>query len=132
MDNSILLLASLFDQRGGWVADRQFFDLIGSTCLLAHGLGAPVADAQKTFSVTAAGCYNIFVRTRNWTAYWSAAPTPGLFEVFVDGVSAGIFGNEKSDWHWQKGILLWNLQRAVIVLLFTTLRALMVVLMRFF
>ena len=129
MDNSILLLASLFDQRGGWVADRQFFDLIGSTCLLAHGLGVPVADAETKFTVAAAGRYNIFVRTRNWTAYWSAAPTPGLFEVFVDGVSAGIFGNEKSDWHWQKGILLWNLQRAVIVLLFTTLRALMADLM---
>ena len=106
MDNSILLLASLFDQRGGWVADRQFFDLIGSTCLLAHGLGVPVADAETKFTVAAAGRYNIFVRTRNWTAYWSAAPTPGLFEVFVDGVSAGIFGNEKSDWHWQKGIAL--------------------------
>ena len=106
MDNSILLLASLFDQRGGWVADRQFFDLIGSTCLLAHGLGVSVADAETKFTVAAAGRYNIFVRTRNWTAYWSAAPTPGLFEVFVDGVSAGIFGNEKSDWHWQKGIAL--------------------------
>ena len=106
MDNSILLLASLFDQRGGWVADRQFFDLIGSTCLLAHGLGAPVADAQTAFSVTAAGCYNIFVRTRNWTKYWSASPSPGVFEVFVDGESVGVFGNENSEWHWQKGITL--------------------------
>ena len=104
MNSSVLLLASMFDQRGGWTDDRQFFDLIGSTCLLAHGLGVPVADAKTTFTIDEAGEYNIFVRTRNWTAYWSAAPTPGIFEVFVDGVRAGIFGNENSEWHWQKGL----------------------------
>ena len=104
MNSSVLLLASMFDQHGGWTDDRQFFDLIGSTCLLAHGLGVPVADASTTFAISEAGEYNIFVRTRNWTAYWSAAPTPGIFEVFVDGVSAGIFGNENSEWHWQKGL----------------------------
>ena len=106
MNSSVLLLASMFDQRGGWTDDRQFFDLIGSTCLLAHGLGVPVADAKTTFTIDEAGEYNIFVRTRNWTAYWSAAPTPGIFEVFVDGVSAGIFGNENSEWHWQKGLVI--------------------------
>ena len=104
MNSSVLLLASMFDQHGGWTDDRQFFDLIGSTCLLAHGLGVPVADASTTFAISEAGEYNVFVRTRNWTAYWSAAPTPGIFEVFVDGVSAGIFGNENSEWHWQKGL----------------------------
>ena len=106
MNSSVLLLASMFDQRGGWTDDRQFFDLIGSTCLLAHGLGVPVADAKTTFTIDEAGEYNIFVRTRNWTAYWSAAPTPGIFEVFVDGVRAGIFGNENSEWHWQKGLVI--------------------------
>ncbi|MBQ2416652.1 MAG: FAD-dependent oxidoreductase, partial [Alistipes sp.] len=106
MKNQILLLASTFAERGGWVDDRQFFDLVGSTYLLAHGLGEPVADAKTTFVVEQSGTYNLFVRTRNWTVYWSAAPTPGVFEVFVDGVSAGIFGNEKSEWHWQRGIAL--------------------------
>ena len=106
MKNQILLLASTFAERGGWVDDRQFFDLVGSTYLLAHGLGEPVADAKTTFVVEQSGTYNLFVRTRNWTAYWSAAPTPGVFEVFVDGVSAGIFGNEKPEWHWQRGIAL--------------------------
>ena len=51
MENSLLLLASMFAQRGGWSADRQFFDLIGSTCLLAHGLGEPVADASTTCTI---------------------------------------------------------------------------------
>lgn len=104
MNSSVLLLASMFDQRGGWTDDRQFFDLIGSTCLLAHGLGVPVADASTAFDISEAGEYNIFVRTRNWTAYWSAAPTPGIFEVFVDGESIGVFGNQNSEWHWQKGL----------------------------
>ena len=104
MNSSVLLLASMFDQRGGWTDDRQFFDLIGSTCLLAHGLGVPVADASTAFDISEAGEYNIFVRTRNWTAYWSAAPTPGVFEVFVDGESVGVFGNQNSEWHWQKGL----------------------------
>ncbi len=103
MDNSVLLLGSMFAQRGGWSADSQFFDLIGSTYLLAHGLGVAVADAKTTFTAPADGEYNVYVRTRNWTRYWSEAPTPGIFELFVDGQSAGVFGNESSEWHWQRG-----------------------------
>lgn len=106
MDNSVLLLGSMFAQRGGWSADNQFFDLIGSTSLLAHGLGVPVADASTGFTITAGGEYNIFVRTRNWTKYWSEAATPGIFEVFVDGKSVGVFGNEEPEWHWQRGVSL--------------------------
>ncbi|MBQ8853503.1 MAG: FAD-dependent oxidoreductase [Alistipes sp.] len=103
MNSSILLPASLFADYGGWVADSQFFDLIGSTYLLAHGLGVAVADAKTTFTAPADGEYNVYVRTRNWTQYWSEAPTPGIFEIFVDGQSAGVFGNESSEWHWQRG-----------------------------
>lgn len=106
MTKPILLLSSTFAERGGWVDDRQFFDLTGSTFLLAHGLGTPVADAKTSFTVEQSGVYNLFVRTRNWTAYWSDAPTPGIFEVFVDGVSAGVFGNQNSEWHWQRGIAI--------------------------
>lgn len=103
MNSSILLPASLFADYGGWVADSQFFDLIGSTYLLAHGLGVAVADAKTTFTAPTQGEYNVYVRTRNWTRYWSEAPTPGIFELFVDGQSAGVFGNESSEWHWQRG-----------------------------
>lgn len=106
MTKPILLLSSTFAERGGWVDDRQFFDLTGSTFLLAHGLGTPVADAKTSFTVEQSGVYNLFVRTRNWTAYWSDAPTPGIFEVFVDGASAGVFGNQNSEWHWQRGIAI--------------------------
>ncbi|MBE6193281.1 MAG: FAD-dependent oxidoreductase [Rikenellaceae bacterium] len=103
MNSSILLPASLFADYGGWVTDSQFFDLIGSTYLLAHGLGVAVADAKTTFTAPADGEYNVYVRTRNWTQYWSEAPTPGIFEIFVDGQSVGVFGNESSEWHWQRG-----------------------------
>ena len=103
MNSSILLLASLFADYGGWRADSQFFDLIGSTPLLAHGLGVAVADAKTTFTAPTEGEYTLYVRTRNWTKYWSDAPTPGIFEIFVDGQSVGVFGNEKSEWHWQRG-----------------------------
>ena len=103
MNSSILLPASLFADYGGWSADSQFFDLIGSTPLLAHGLGVAVDDAKTTFTAPIEGEYNVYVRTRNWTKYWSDAPTPGVFEVFIDGQSVGVFGNEKSEWHWQRG-----------------------------
>ena len=103
MNSSILLPASLFADYGGWRADSQFFDLIGSTPLLAHGLGEAVDDAKTTFTAPTEGEYTLYVRTRNWTKYWSDAPTPGIFEIFVDGQSVGVFGNEKSEWHWQRG-----------------------------
>lgn len=104
--NSILITAASFAQYGGWVLDSQFFDLIGSSYLLAHGLGNAVNDASHIFVVENQGDYNIFVRTRNWTAYWSDAPTPGRFELFIDDKSVGIFGTEESEWHWQRGIKL--------------------------
>ncbi len=106
MKTSVLIPASMFASYGGWSADSQFFDLTGSTFLLAHGLGVSVADATTTFEVPSEGDYNIFVRTRNWTAYWSQSATPGIFEVIVDGCSVGVFGNQNSEWHWQRGAKL--------------------------
>lgn len=101
--NTILLPASLFAERGGWVADQQFIDQMGSTYLLAHGLGEAVADASTEFDVAAEGDYNIYVRTRNWTKYWTAEAA-GTFGVIVDGADIGtVFGTEASEWHWQRG-----------------------------
>ncbi|MGN0007808.1 MAG: FAD-dependent oxidoreductase [Alistipes sp.] len=105
--NSVLLPASLFAERGGWTADQQFIDIMGSTYLLAHGLGEAVADASTEFDVPADGDYNLYVRTRNWTAYWSDAPTEGTFNVIIDGRNEGtLFGTECSEWHWQQGSTL--------------------------
>lgn len=106
-ENSVLLLASMFAERGGWTADQQFIDLMGSTYLLAHGLGVRVEDASTEMEIPSDGEYDVFVRTRNWTKYWSDAPTPGVFNILVDGECEGTtFGNGDSEWHWQRGAKL--------------------------
>lgn len=103
-DNSVYLAGSLFEERGGWLADPQFMEQMGSSYLIAHGLGEPVEDARTRFSVPADGTYRLFVRTRNWIAYWSDKPTPGVFRVLIDGRRAEpTFGVGDSEWHWQEG-----------------------------
>ena len=101
-ENSVLVPAVSFVDKGGWTVDQQFLDTTGSTVLLAHGLGKPVADAVTTFTVPADGSYVIFVRTRNWTERWTQAPAPGIFKLAVDGsfLKAAI-GEGSGDWHWQ-------------------------------
>ena len=103
-DNSVYLAASAFGNKGGWIADPQFMEQMGSSYLIAHGLGQPVEDARTRFIVPQDGAYNIFVRTRNWTAYWSDMPSPGVFRIRIDGSETGLlFGNGESEWHWQAG-----------------------------
>ena len=69
----VLAEAEAFGQRGGWVVDQQFMDEMGSPFLLAHGLGAPVADANTTVPLPGAGTYRVWVRTRDWV-WMSKAP----------------------------------------------------------
>ncbi len=103
-DDSVFVAASAFENKGGWFADPQFMEQMGSSYLIAHGLGTPVADAVTRFSAPREGTYRLFVRTRNWTAYWSDKPTPGIFRVSVDGRRiATSFGDGDSEWHWQPG-----------------------------
>ena len=65
---TILLECEQFKDLGGWSIDSQFIDEMGSSYLLAHGLGHPVADASTTFEVKKGGEYAIWVRTMDWTA----------------------------------------------------------------
>jgi putative heme-binding domain-containing protein len=44
----VLLEAEQFAQTGGWDVDQQFMEQMGSSYLLAHGLGVPVKDATTT------------------------------------------------------------------------------------
>ena len=102
--NSILVSGSMFGEKGGWTVDSQYMDQIGSTYLLAHGLGKPVADAVTDFEVPVSGEYSLFVRTRNWTAPFTDKPSPGVFGVLIDDKPLeAVFGNGSSEWHWQKG-----------------------------
>jgi len=114
---SILLLCSIragaetvtlecerFADCGGWTLDAQFMDEMGSPYLLAHGLGIPVADAVTSFDVQKGGRFSVWVRTKNWTAPWSAAPGAGAFKLFVNGAELperlGVQG--KGEWLWAK------------------------------
>lgn len=102
--NEILVPASIFAVRGGWTLDQQFYDQCGSSVLIAHGLGKAVADAVTGIDVQTGGRYHVWVRTRNWTAKWSDAPTPGIFRVKVDDTMLpAYFGTGDSQWHWEDG-----------------------------
>lgn len=100
---NLLVEAERFANGGGWVVDSQHLDQMGSSYLLAHGLGTPVADATTTVSVSG-GTYRVFARTRNWTAPWSPEAA-GTFQIHVDGrpVSGGeTLGAGSADWRWQE------------------------------
>ncbi|VAW15038.1 FIG00406056: hypothetical protein [hydrothermal vent metagenome] len=98
---TILIEAESFDTKGGWVADQQFMDVMGSPFLMAHGLGVPVDNATTTVSFPETGEYYLFVRTRNWVAQWSGKEAPGRFRVLLDGIAVDkVFGAESKDWHW--------------------------------
>jgi len=100
----VMVEAESFESHGGWTVDAQFIDQMGSPFLLAHGLGAPVADASTKVSFPSTGTYRVWVRTRDWVAKWKAAGAPGKFQVLVNGTPAkATFGTEGADWHWQDG-----------------------------
>lgn len=129
-NNSVMALATKFNDKGDWTVEQQFVLQMGSSYLMAHGLGTPLAkDAKTEINIPEDGDYRLWVRTKNWTAFWSEGKTPGIFQVLVDGkadssefgigntpldVKAGIdFPDdidtsrearaERAQWYWQKG-----------------------------
>lgn len=56
---SLLVEAESFTEKGGWVVDQQFMDLMGSPYLLAHGLGSPVENASTNVQLPENGTYYI-------------------------------------------------------------------------
>jgi hypothetical protein len=77
---------------------------MGSSYLLAHGLGVPVKDAVTTVPVSSPGKYRVWVRTRDWVAPWNAPGAPGKFQVLINGKALPVtFGTEGAEWHWQDG-----------------------------
>jgi len=100
MAASVLVEAESFAEKGGWVVDPQFADVMGSPFLMAHGLGKPVADAVTKATIPEKGTYTVWVRTRNWVpGDWQA---PGRFEVRINGKIIGEFGQRSGEWGWQK------------------------------
>jgi len=83
---------------------------MGSSFLLANGLGTPVADATTSVTFPQSGKWRVWCRTRDWVATWQGtrwAPKgdpPGRFQLVVDGKPlATTFGTTSAKWHWQKG-----------------------------
>ena len=77
---------------------------MGSSYLLAHGLGVPMKDAVTTAKFPAAGTYRLWVRTKDWVAPWKAPGALGKFQVLVDGKPlAETFGTKGMDWQWHDG-----------------------------
>ena len=103
-NDSILLPGSMFDFKGGWISDPQFMEVMKSSELLAHGLGKPVDDAYTCFHVQSTADYRIWVRTKNWAAWWTDRPGPGKFTILFDGQPVEtVFGSGSPEWHWQSG-----------------------------
>src|SRR5690554_5762630 len=99
---NVFIEAESFENKGGWVVDQQFMDLMGSPYLMAHGMGVPVADAETTATFSATGEYTVFVRTFNWTSPWYEVEGPGKFQILVNGEKTGwVLGTSGSEWLWQ-------------------------------
>jgi len=100
---SLLVEVESFPERGGWVVDQQFIDVMGSSYLLAHGLGKSVENAKATVEFPAIGTYRVWVRTKDWVAEPEWAP--GQFRVLIDGKPLDETFGTKGDgkWIWQDG-----------------------------
>lgn len=100
--SSVFVEAESFADKGGWVVDQQFSEMMGSSYLMAHGMGIPVKDAVSSLTFPETGEYRIFVRTYNWTSPWHAGVGPGKFQLLVDGIPTCEFlGASGSGWYWQ-------------------------------
>lgn len=97
----VWLEAERFDDRGGWVRDAQFVDQMGSTYLLASGIGRPVADARTLVTLPGAGAYRLWARTKDWIPEHH----PGRFQILLaDKPVDHVFGkNGERGWHWEDG-----------------------------
>jgi len=100
--NSVFIEAESFKNKGGWFVDQQFMDIMGSSYLLAHGMGVPVTDAETEIEFPEKGEYHVYVRTYNWTSVWYNGEGPGKFNLLVDGKNVGsVLGTLGSEWIWQ-------------------------------
>lgn len=94
--------AESFSFRGGWYLDHQAFNKIGSSYLMAHGLGKPVEDAFTELTIDKPGYYHIYVSTYNWTSPWYKGKGPGAFCVKInDKIVTDTLGVTGDRWLWQ-------------------------------
>ncbi len=98
----IFLETESFTDKGGWVIDQQSFVVMGSSYLMAHGMGRPVKDATTTVQFPKKGKYRVWVRTKDWAPFPKG---PGKFQVVLNGKPLNqVFGESGSDvWKWYPG-----------------------------
>lgn len=99
---TFLVETEQFSDKGGWGIDTQFIESMGSSYLIAHGLGKPVADATTKATVPEDGDYKVWVRTIDWTKRLGRPASAGLFKVTVNGkpLETELGGGEPA-WSWQ-------------------------------
>jgi hypothetical protein len=100
--NHVFVETESFQNKGGWVIDQQSFVVMGSSYIMAHGMGRPVSDATTTVKFPKTGKYRMWVRTKDWAPFPKG---PGKFTVSLDGTpTKQIFGESGSDeWKWYDG-----------------------------
>ena len=99
---NLLVETESFSDKGGWIVDNQFMEMMGSPYLMAHGMGVPVLDASTVVELPETGTYRIYARTYNWTSPWTDEAGAGKFEILVNGQSTGkVVGDAGKAWMWQ-------------------------------
>lgn len=101
-NNDLFVEAESFKNKGGWVLDQQFMDIMGSPYLMAHGLGNRVTDAITPITFNKKGKYYVYARTFNWTSVWSEKKGPGQFIIKIgDKALPNVLGCTGNKWEWQ-------------------------------
>jgi len=100
--STFLVEAEQFAEKGGWQIDTQFIESMGSSYLIAHGLGKPVADAVTDVDVPADGFYRVWVRTLDWTKRLDRPESAGRFQISINGERlTEELGTGEPKWNWQ-------------------------------
>ena len=98
----LFIEAESFSNLGGWVVDQQSINIMGSSYIMAHGMGIPVPDATTFVTLPQGGTWYAYARTRDWTAVWKRGTAPGIFKIKADDTYfENTLGNNGEDWDWQ-------------------------------
>ncbi|NRB53080.1 MAG: FAD-dependent oxidoreductase [Saprospiraceae bacterium] len=94
-----LIEAESFLDKGGWMTDPQFIEQMGSTYLMAHGMGKVVKNASTKIELDQPGEYYVWARTRDWApGPWEA---PGRFKIQINGQALKNTLGLNPDWNWE-------------------------------
>lgn len=98
----MLIEAESFKNLGGWVVDQRSMNVMGSSYIMAHGMGTPVPDATTYAEFPETAKWYAWVRTRDWTAVWKRGSAAGIFRLKNDDeYFENTLGNNGEKWDWQ-------------------------------